>query len=54
MQQYRSWMEEAAHYLGKKVSVPEYAQAYALMAIAEALHRLAYAIETSGGDQDRA
>lgn len=39
------WLTKAARFSEKKISVPEHLQGLALIAVAEALHRVAAAIE---------
>jgi len=47
-----SWFGRASEYAGKKMTAnPEYLQALATLAIAEALHRVAQAMETAQRSQ---
>ena len=46
-----SWFGRASEYAGKKMANPEYLQALATLAIAEALHRVAQAMETGQRSQ---
>jgi hypothetical protein len=44
-QSHGEWMNRAAEYAAKKMHSPEYLQGYGLVAIAEALNRIAKAVE---------
>ena len=47
----QSWMQRASEFADRKMANPEFLQAYGMLAIAEALHRIAHALESTPRQQ---
>lgn len=49
-----NWLDRAGQFAEKRIAIPEQLQGLALLAIAEAIHRLAAAVETGNAQRPRA